>query len=106
MATATYVGNAELPDLTYAWTTQDGDLYADMATGWTFELLVIDSAGATLITKTAAIFGAATDPNVTVAWSAGERNALIRGRSYGIELTATRTSDSKRRRRADVLVIE
>jgi hypothetical protein len=99
-----YVQGADLPDLTFTWYAQDGTLI-DLSTGYTFSLKIGNPGSAALITKTTGITGAATDPNVTIAWAtSGELNTLAPG-SYALQLQATRTADSKQRFLTDQITI-
>lgn len=94
ITTAVYVQGADLPDLAITWNDQNDDL-RDFSSGWTFSLKVGDPGSAALFTKASGITGAATDPNVTIAWAtSGELNTLATGSHTG-QITATRTSDSK-----------
>ncbi len=94
--TVSYVLGSELPSLEIAWLDADGDVI-DFSTGWTFSLKLASRGAAATITKTTGITGAATSPNVTVAWATtGDLNGLSAGRWTG-QLTATRTADSKQR---------
>lgn len=95
--TVTYVAGADLPDL--ALTLRDStDAVIDFSSGWTFTLKVAPSGSTSAtLTKTTGITGAASAPNVTIAWStSGELNSLTPGR-YRAQLTATRGDDSKHR---------
>lgn len=92
----TYVQGADLPDLAITWTDSNDDII-DFSTGWTFSLKIGTPGSAAALTKTSTITGAATAPNVTVAWTtSGELNTLATG-AHSAQLTATRTSDSKQR---------
>lgn len=69
------------------------DVGEDMTTGYTFEVnIAATDTAEPVLTKTGQITGG---PNglVTVAWAVGEL-AIPAGR-YVVQLTATRTSDSK-----------
>lgn len=68
-----------------SWYDRDNALI-DFATGYTFEVKLLLGTVVAL-TKTTGITGAATAPNVTVAWAAGELNPTP-GR-YRLHLTAT-----------------
>lgn len=94
--TPTYVKGAELADLAVTWQDSDGDVI-DFSSGWTFSVKVGQPGSAAEFTKTSNITGAATAPNVTVAWStSGELNNLTDG-TFVVQITATRGSDSKTR---------
>lgn len=99
-----YVQGSDLPDLTFEWRDRSGALI-DFSSGYTFVLKVGTPGSAADVTKSAGITGAATAPNVTVAWAtAGELNALVPG-VYALHLIATRTSDSKQRFLEDQLTV-
>lgn len=81
-----------------------GGVAEDLSTGYTFEVNVAASASATpALTKTTGITGAAGGV-VTVAWATGDL-ALTAG-TYVVQLTATRTSDSKDWTIQDHLIIK
>jgi hypothetical protein len=84
---------SELPDWTFHWTA--GGATIDFSTGYTWTLRV-GSSNAGVLEKTSGITGAATDPNVTVVWAAGEWDGVAPG-NYAFTLTPRRTSDSKDR---------
>lgn len=91
-----YIQGADLPDLTFEWRDRNGTLI-DFSTGHTFVLKLGTPGAAATLTKSTGITGAATVPNVTVAWAtSGELNTLTPG-VYTLDLIATRTSDSKQR---------
>ncbi|MCA1569293.1 MAG: hypothetical protein LC798_03015 [Chloroflexi bacterium] len=93
---AIYHTGADLPDLALTWLDTAGALI-DFSSGYTFVAKVGTRAGVTSFVKTTGITGAATDPNVTIAWStSGELNALAPG-IYTLQVTATRTADAKER---------
>ena len=88
---------ATLPDAALTWLEWDGDVIP-FAAGHTFLLEVAEKLGdPPLFTKTSGITGANVAPNITVTWlSAGEITTLAPG-TYVVEVTATRTSDGKKR---------
>lgn len=91
-----YIQGSDLPDATFEWRSGTGAII-DFSTGYTFTLKIGTPGQAATLTKTTGITGAATSPNVTVAWStSGELNTLATG-TYSGQLKATRTSDSKDR---------
>ena len=73
--------------------------------GYTFEVKLINRADGTTValTKTAGITGAATSPNITIAWSAGELN--IAAAAYKLHLTATLSGADRMFRPGDEPVI-
>lgn len=76
-----------------ATVTVDG-VAEDMSSGFTFEVNIAPTATTTppTVVKTSGITGGAAGL-VTVAWSVGE--LAIPAGSYVVQLTATRTADSK-----------
>lgn len=91
-----YIKGADLPDLTVVWYDQTGALI-DFSSGWTFSLKLGDPGSAATLTKSTGITGAATAPNVTVAWATTLDLNSLAATTYTADLTATRTSDSKQR---------
>lgn len=87
MTTVSYTLGAELPDVAIAWTDEAGNLI-DFSTGWTFQVKVGNPGEAALLTKTGGITGAATSPNLTIAWSAGELDAVGSG-AWSCQVKAT-----------------
>lgn len=94
---AVYYSGAELPDLHLTWEDEAGDVI-DFAAGWTFTVKVAREGSTTAqFTKTTGITGAASAPNVVVAWAtSGELSALAAGR-YVVQVVARRSADSKDR---------
>ena len=92
----TYYQGSDLPDS--ALTLRDrNEAIIDFSNGYTFSVKVGLPGHAALFTKTSGITGAATDPNVTIAWSTtGELNDLDIG-TYSVQLIARRTLDDKHR---------
>lgn len=87
----------ELPDLALSWRSSDGQLI-DLSASHTYQLRVAEAATRRVVlTKTSGFTGAATDPNLTIAWSAGELSVLAPGRRYLAQIRARRTSDNKDR---------
>lgn len=84
----------ELPDWTFAWMDDAGDLI-DFSANYTFTLRIGDSSTG-ILEQTTGITGAATDPNVTIAFAVGTFDSITPG-VYAAELWARRTSDSKDR---------
>jgi len=91
-----FVQGADLPDLTIPWTDTNGAVI-DFSTGYTFTLKIGKPPDPAVLTITSGISGAATLPNITVAWAvSGALDSLAPGRWTG-HLIATRTSDGKKR---------
>jgi len=91
-----YYQGAELGDLPFSWYDSDGTVI-DFSSGYTFSVKVGVPGAAASFTKTTGITGAATAPNVTIGWATtDELNSLSAG-DYVVQITATRTSDSKTR---------
>jgi hypothetical protein len=94
--TPIYIQGSDLPDLAITWKDRN-DAVIDFSTGHTFSLKIGVPGSAALVTKSTGITGAATSPNVTIAWAtSGELNTLATG-TYTGQLKATRTLDSKER---------
>lgn len=66
---------AELPDITAVWRDSEGTLI-DFSSGWTFTLKLNTFPP---FVKTTGITGAATSPNVRIAFAAGELDDLPPG---------------------------
>lgn len=97
-----YYAGDELPY--WEATVTVGGAVPDLSSGYTFEVNIATSATATpVLTKTSGISGSSAGV-VTVAWAAGEL-ALTAG-TYVVQLTATRTSDSKDWTIQDRLIIK
>jgi hypothetical protein len=99
--TWTYSRGALLPSRTIAW--YDGPepnaSLIDFSVPHTWALKVSRTQNGPNIlaaTKTTGITGAATFPNVTIDWLAGDLGSLPAG-EFWVQLAATRTSDSKPR---------
>ena len=91
----TYYIGSELPDYPLVWTDSDEQLI-DFASGWTFTLKLGHPGRDAVLTKTTGITGAATSPNVTVVWAAGEFDEVDPG-TYVLQLFARQTSSGKDR---------
>jgi hypothetical protein len=91
----TYSTTTELPTYPITWTDSTGTVI-DFATGWTFTLKLGFPGRPAVLTKTTGITGAATAPNVTVAWVVDEFAELDPG-TYVLELVARHTSSGKDR---------
>ena len=95
MPIATYVEGAEQPNITRDWYAPDGTLI-DFASGWTFTVLVGVPGTAAVVEKTDGITGAATAPNVTVNFEAGELDDLTPGR-WSVQIVALHTLTQEQR---------
>lgn len=79
---------ADQEDPAYRVEWRDGlNALIDFSTGYTFTLRIVAEDGTVALTKTANITGAATVPNVSVAWAVGELN--ITPGDYQLRLVAT-----------------
>lgn len=99
-----YVVGSDLPDLKLHWRDAD-KATIDLSTGWTVEARIGKMREAPTVTKTAGITLAASNPNVTISWVAGELDGLAVGK-YQLLLVATRDSDSKERCIQTTITIE
>lgn len=89
-----YRADQELPGDAIVWRDRDNNLI-DFSTGWTFTVKIcLYGTTAVLASKTTGITGAATSPNVTIAWSATDFTALTAGAMYAYFLYARRTADN------------
>lgn len=80
---------AELPDRGIEWRDANGNII-DFSSGWTWQLKIgLTADGTAAITKTTGITGAATSPNVTISFSAGELDGLTVETEYVCQLMAT-----------------
>lgn len=87
MATITMYVGQEDPAYVVTWLDSDGELID--FTSHTFTLKVVNlTTGATALTKTTNITGAATAPNISVAWTTSDMSDIGAG-SYALILTAT-----------------
>lgn len=82
----TYAIGSELPDYPVTWQDSSGALI-NFASGWTFTLKLGHPGRDAVLTKTDGITGAATAPNVTITWDAGEFDDLDPG-TYVLQLFA------------------
>jgi hypothetical protein len=69
------------PPIPVAWTNPLTNALRDFSTGWTFRLDVTSADDRTelLLTKTAAITGDDTSPNVLIDWTSGDHSTLGAG---------------------------
>ena len=82
-----YRTTQEDPAYVVTWLDSAGAI-RNFSAGYTFTVTLTNRAtGTTAVTKTANITGAATAPNVTVAWAVGELN--IAAGTYDLILVAT-----------------
>jgi hypothetical protein len=88
---------AELPDDAFEWTDAQNQVI-DFSSGWTFEVLVGFPNQAPKLTKTAGITGAATSPNVTIAWAAAELDDPLTAGTWPGWISATNTAGKNRKR--------
>lgn len=93
--TIPFTQGAELPDTPLTWVDGNGDI-VNFASGWTFTLRLGMPAGEAELEKTTGITGAATAPNITVSWAAGELDDLSPGTRV-MQLWARQTSSGKDR---------
>lgn len=104
--TVPYTNGADLPDLAITWKDHAGNII-NFSTGWTFSVKVGVVGATALFTKTTGITGAATGPNLVIAWAVtGELNSLAPNKSYTVSITATRTADGKERKMATTIFIK
>lgn len=90
-----YDAGERLPDA-HLSIFDDTSTLIDLSTGYTFSAQVIDDSTTTTVhTQSTGFGGAATSPNLTIAWASGF--ATIPTGHYTLKVTATRTSDSKLR---------
>ena len=97
MAHVSHLWGCELPDDAITW-YDSNDNVVDFSAGWTFTAKLGAPASPAVITKTTGITGAATSPNVTIAWTTAELSSLPnQTATYALQVIARRTSDSKDR---------
>jgi hypothetical protein len=99
-----YKKGAELPDVAITWTDEETGLL-DFSIGWTFSALIGTPGAVALLTKSAGFTGSGTAPNLLLAWSPTELDALAVG-SYTVDVIARHTASTKDRKRSFALVIE
>jgi hypothetical protein len=93
---------SELPDDAFEWTDRSDGLI-DFSTGWTFTVEVGFPDQDALLTKTTNITGAATSPNVTIAWAEGELGDPLTAGVWPGWITAVHTASGKERKRSFLL---
>jgi hypothetical protein len=92
MAVSYEIGE-ELDDVKISWPNPETGEPRDFSTGWTFEFKVGVLDSVAVLTKTTGITGAATFPNITIAFAADELN--IAAATYVGQIKCRRTADSK-----------
>jgi hypothetical protein len=91
---AEYVQGSDLPDLEVAWFDSKGDP-VDMSSGYTFEAKV-GTLEVTEFAKSSGITG--TVYGCVIAWAAVDELNTLEPSRYTLEITATRTVDSRQRK--------
>jgi len=97
-----YKRGAELGDGKITWNDELTGLI-DFSTGWTWTLRIGDEGTTAIITKTTGISGAATAPNVTIVWDAGELDTLTPG-TYTCTIQARNASTKDRKQNFDLII--
>ena len=87
---------SELPDDAFEWTDAQNDLI-DFSTGWTFTVEVGFPNQDAVLTKDEGITGAATSPNVTIAWANGELDTPLTAGSWPGWISATNGGKNRKR---------
>jgi hypothetical protein len=93
---------SELPDDAFDWTNAQGAVI-DFSSGWTFTVEVGFPGQDAELTKTEGITGAATSPNVTIAWAEGELDDPLTPGTWPAWLTAVNDVSGKERKRSFLL---
>lgn len=96
MTKVEYVKGATLPDLALTLKDSAGEVI-DFSTPHTFAVKVGASGESATFTKTTGITGAASSPNVTIAWATSAEITTLDAGNYEMQVDCIRTSDSKRR---------
>lgn len=91
-----HVLGSELPDDAFDWTDAQGDLI-DFSSGWTFSVEVGFPGQDAVLTKTSGITGAATSPNITISWAAGELGDPLTAGSWPGWIIATNAGRERKR---------
>ena len=90
-----YDEGESLPDVALTWLDTDGNVI-DFSSGWVLTVNVaVALGGPNAFTKTDGITGAATAPNVVIAWDADADVAALTPGRYTLQVVATRDSDGK-----------
>lgn len=103
MSRPSYVIGAELGDLAVTWLDDLGNVVdfagTTAANTYTYSLKIGNRGSASLTTaKTNGFTGAATAPNLTVAWATtGDLNGITTQGTYTLQITATNTATGKAR---------
>jgi hypothetical protein len=90
-----YHKGAELPDAQITWRDSAGAII-NFSSGYTFTVKIGNAGQTALLTKTTGITGAATEPNITVAWAVNDLNGLTPD-TYEMDIIANFTATSKDR---------
>lgn len=91
-----HVLGSELPDDAFDWTDAQGGLI-NFSSGWTFSLEVGFPGQDAVLTKNSGITGAATSPNVTISWAAGELAGPLAAGMYPGWIIATNSGRERKR---------
>ena len=103
MSLLTYNDGALLPNA-HLTALDDTDTVIDLSSGYTFAATLYDPSGSSAHTQSSGITGAATAPNITIAWTSGF--ASLAANRYTLRVVATLTSGSKPRIFETELVIK
>ena len=90
-----YRKGAEYPTVSLTWNDINGQTI-DFSAGYTFEFKIGHASHSALHTKTTNISGAATSPNVSILFTAGELDAVPAGMYEG-QLRANQSATDKDR---------
>ncbi len=103
-----YIAGASLPDLHVWWMDPDAAGLTDFSSGWTFQIDVDQVDGTDSFTKASGTTGATGSgtgqepgdiPNLVIAWATSAEITTLSPGTYTLEISATRTADSKIRKR-------
>jgi hypothetical protein len=92
MTVLRYTKGDELEPVSITWYQPNGTLY-NFTSGWTFTARIGTPGTAALVQKTTGFTGAATAPNLSLAWTAGDLAAIASG-TYHLDITARLTAGS------------
>lgn len=90
-----YIQGASLPDWGTNWYDADGNLI-DFSSGWTFEADFVETKTGDLVDTFTGFTGSATSPNIARGWAVDDLSQDPG--EYILYVTATRTSDNKKRK--------